>query len=79
MIILKHVLYFACGWLSVLIGILLLGMISFPETLFWARLVALLPLIIPCVIAVLVWRRSPAFAAAVIIWIVLILIGLFVN
>ena len=76
--IFKHVLYFTCGLLSVLLGILLLGL-YIPRSVFGARFVALLPFIIPSVIAILIWKRSWAFAAGVASWILYVLITWWIS
>lgn len=78
--ILKHFIWFAGGVMSVYFCILLFGVIVskwtflFPESLFWARFVAFLPVVIPCVIGILVWRRSKAFAVGIACWIVFFII-----
>lgn len=72
--ILKHLFYFVSGLSSVYVGILLLAEFLPPPSLFWTRLVALLPLIIPGTIGILLWKRSWAFTAGVGIWILYMLI-----
>ncbi len=69
----NHILYFICGLISVLAGMLLLTMLPPPQSLLIARLIALSPIIITLIISIFLWKQSKGFAAGVGIWIILII------
>jgi hypothetical protein len=65
----KHIFWFILGTASVYVGPLLLSMLPYwPASLFWTRVIALLPIIIPILLSIVFWKKSKAFALAVGIW-----------
>lgn len=68
MAVLKHILWFLAAIGIYFVCILLVisdFVLALHQSLFSARLVALLPFIIPGILAVFLWKKSPAFAAGV--------------
>lgn len=80
----KQTAWFIGGTASVSACILLFGVIVvsdfmiFPETLFWSIIVDLLPLIIPCIASIILWKKSKMFGVGVACVVISILVSLMI-